>query len=169
MTTLLRKSAFAAVCLGAVLGLSACTTADPLPLQRLDSTDQQIRSETTQAALENGPLGEARNWTNPASGHRGTVTPTRTYAEESERPCRDYQTTVTVEGDTETSLYRACREPDGEWVVVPRPYRYAGYGHRHPYWPYYRYPRYRYPYYGYGYHHGYHGGSHFSLGTGFTI
>ncbi len=160
-----------AVFLAALSALAACTTAPPRPLERLDSTDRQIRSEATQAALENSPLGEARNWTNPASGHRGTVTPTRTYAEESERPCRDYQTTVTVEGETETSLYRACREADGQWVEVPRPNRYARKGHLHPYGPYHRYPHYRYPYYGYygfGHRH-YHSGFHFSLGTGFAI
>lgn len=34
-------------------------------------------------------------------------------------PCREYQTTVTIDGKTETAYGRACRQADGTWKRVP--------------------------------------------------
>ena len=151
----------------AALWLSACASA---PLREsLDDKDRELQHQTIQEALESGKVGEARNWENPDNGHRGTVTPTETYAEDPSRPCRDYQTTVTIEGKTETTFRRACRDTEGQWTQVRRrsgtyAYRpYYGYPHHHFHYPYYH------PYYRFGHHHGYHShsGFSFSFGHGF--
>jgi surface antigen len=56
-------------------------------------------------------------WTNPDSGHSGTVTPVRTY-QSGGTYCREYQQTVTIGGQQERSYGTACRQPDGSWKIV---------------------------------------------------
>ncbi len=73
---------------------------------------------TSQKALERNRSGQSSGWSNPDSGHRGTVTPTRTYQTAAGRPCREYQQTVTIDGKTERAYGRACRQPDGSWKIA---------------------------------------------------
>ena len=67
-------------------------------------------------AFETTPTNQASSWRNPDSGNEYTVTPTRTYANDS-GPCRDYTTEVIIDGKRETATGTACRE-DGKWRVV---------------------------------------------------
>ncbi len=36
-----------------------------------------------------------------------------------EQNCREYQTTITVEGKTQPAYGRVCRQPDGTWRLQP--------------------------------------------------
>ena len=54
--------------------------------------------------------------TNPETGNRGTIEPTRTY--QSGQTCREYQHTVYVGGRAEQARGNACRQPDGTWRIV---------------------------------------------------
>lgn len=83
----------------------------------LDKADQQAANQAGQRAFESAPSGSPVAWNNPDSGHSGTVTPTRTYYDGSQ-PCREYQTTVTIDGKTENAHGTACRQADGSWRVV---------------------------------------------------
>ena len=74
--------------------------------------------QTSQTALEKNPIGRTSSWSNPDSGHSGTVTPTRTYQTASGGPCREYQQTVTIDGKTEQAYGRACRQSDGSWKIT---------------------------------------------------
>jgi hypothetical protein len=62
----------------------------------LDQRDKRMQAEAAQKALETAPSGKPVAWTNPDSGHSGTVTPVRTY-QSSGTYCREYQQTVTIE------------------------------------------------------------------------
>ena len=84
----------------------------------LDQRDRELAAQTTQNQLEHGQTGQSAEWVNPDSGHRGTVTPTRTYQSSSGQDCRDFTQTVTVDGRTETASGTACRQADGSWKVV---------------------------------------------------
>ncbi len=86
----------------------------------LDAEDEAYRQRTTQQALEGVPSGETASWTNPESGHSGSVTPVTTYRSVSGRFCRDFRATVTVGGDTAESRATACRLGDGSWTIVGR-------------------------------------------------
>jgi surface antigen len=133
----------------------------------LDPADREQMVHTAQAALENNKSGEAANWSNPDSGHLGTVMPVRTFDADSGTPCREYQQTVTVEDKTGVAHETACRQPDGTWKIRGSPdpaginvyweppgydppdYDYPPYRYDYPYWG-SRYPYWgrRYPYYG---------------------
>ncbi len=84
----------------------------------LDRADRLAMQQTAQNALEKNPAGQASSWSNPDSGHSGTVTPTRTYQTAAGEQCREYQQTVTIDGKTEQAYGRACRQPDGSWKIV---------------------------------------------------
>lgn len=83
----------------------------------LDRADQQYATQSANAALERYPDGQSSTWKNPNTGHSGATTPTRTY-ETADGPCREYRTSVVIDGRTETAYGTACRQPDGTWRVV---------------------------------------------------
>ena len=84
----------------------------------LDRADRAAMQNTSQNALEKNPVGRTSSWSNPDSGNKGTVTPTRTYQTASGSPCREYQQTVTINGKTEQAYGRACRQADGSWKIT---------------------------------------------------
>ena len=86
--------------------------------QSLDKVDAMYASRTQQSALEHNKAGQATTWSNPDSGHAGTVTPTRTYQTAQGEYCREYQQSVRVGGKMERAYGTACRRPDGSWEVV---------------------------------------------------
>jgi surface antigen len=130
------------------LALQGCVAANLVGGKPLSPEDRTMIQETTQRALEENKVGESSNWANAERGSRGTVTPTTTFDEDTERPCRDYQQTVTYAGDTRIAFDTACRQPDGTWVSVSSPdgdLVAEGYGSPYSYRDYYR----DYPYYGF--------------------
>ena len=84
----------------------------------LDRADRLYMQQTTNSALENGRSNQAQSWSNPDSGHYGTVTPQPAYQNDIGQYCREYQQTVTIGGQTEQAYGTACRQPDGSWKIV---------------------------------------------------
>ena len=84
----------------------------------LDKADEAYLANNAQSTLETAPTGASSSWVNPDSGNSGSLTPTHTYATASGQPCRDYHSTVTIDGQTEDVYGTACREPDGSWRFV---------------------------------------------------
>ena len=84
----------------------------------LDDQDRRTAALTTQRALESEPSGKTTTWTNPDSGHTGTVTPVRTYQQASGQYCREFEQTVMIGGQRQKSYGTACRQPDGSWQIV---------------------------------------------------
>ena len=83
----------------------------------LDENDRREAERSAQVALERNPDGQPSTWKNPNSGASGSTTPTRTY-DTSEGTCREYTTSVVIDGKTQTAHGTACREPDGTWRIV---------------------------------------------------
>jgi surface antigen len=84
----------------------------------LDAQDRRIAAQNSQNALETVPAGTTTTWRNPDSGNSGTLTPTRTFQNNSGQYCREYQQTITIGGKQEQSYGTACRQPDGTWKIV---------------------------------------------------
>ncbi len=108
------RGKLAAVAIGALAGAYLGSEVG----KSLDRADRLAMQRTSQKALERNRSGQSSGWSNPDSGHSGTVTPTRTYQTASGRPCREYQQSVTIDGKTERAYGRACRQPDGSWKIV---------------------------------------------------
>ncbi len=84
----------------------------------MDDVDRLKSRQATQQALETLPSGTAATWRSPDSGNSGQITPQRTYVDPQGQNCREFQHIVTIGGNTETVVGRACRQSDGTWRVV---------------------------------------------------
>jgi surface antigen len=83
----------------------------------LDEADVAYANRTAQRGFETAPTGQSVAWTNPDTGNRGTITPTRTYQMPGGQYCREFTHTVTVRGHTQEGIGTACRQPDGSWQI----------------------------------------------------
>lgn len=79
--------------------------------------DQQDRQEMNRT-LEDYPDGRTNTWQNPNTGGWYETTPTRTYQPEPQRYCREFTTTVNIDGEQQNAYGTACRQPDGSWRIV---------------------------------------------------
>ena len=104
----------AATAAGAVFGMLAGSEVG----SSLDRADRLYAARTHYAALETAPAGTITRWSNPETGHFGSVTPMRTWRAPGGRYCREYQQTVAVGGQHQRAYGTACRQPDGSWEVV---------------------------------------------------
>ena len=64
--------------------------------------DQEKHYSTTQSALESQKTGTTSVWTNPDTGFKGEITPTRTYYSSEGVPCREYTETIYFDDEEET-------------------------------------------------------------------
>ncbi|MEO6697445.1 MAG: RT0821/Lpp0805 family surface protein [Gammaproteobacteria bacterium] len=80
----------------------------------LDRADEM----KAQQVLERNRVNQASTWRNPDTGNDVTVTPTRTYNRPSGQTCREYTTSVVIQGKRETAHGNACRQSDGSWQIV---------------------------------------------------
>jgi surface antigen len=78
----------------------------------LDDQDE----DRAQDVLEANRVNETETWTNPDTGAEWAMTPTRTYRD-GERPCREFETVVRVDGEAHQVDGVACRNDDGEWEI----------------------------------------------------
>jgi surface antigen len=85
--------------------------------ESLDKADANY-ARGAQDRAHAAPIGQQISWSNPESGHSGTITPRREGNDSAGNYCREYQQTVTVGGKTEQAYGTACRQPDGSWKVV---------------------------------------------------
>jgi surface antigen len=102
-----------------VLMLGACagfTGGDAALYQSLADTDFQLASRTMQGTLESAPDGATRSWANDQTGHRGSLTPTRTYVSDSGSFCREYREELVVGDRSGTFHHAACRDENARWV-----------------------------------------------------
>jgi surface antigen len=81
------------------------------------SMDETDRLKTAHA-LENVRTGVASSWSNPDTGNRYTVVPTKTI-ENPSGPCREYTIDATVAGSKDKVYGTACRQADGSWKTQP--------------------------------------------------
>ena len=84
----------------------------------LDRADMTYYQKAQQQALETGQPGQALPWSNPQSGHNGTIVAQAPYKNDSGQYCREFQNKITVGGQTQNGYGTACRQPDGSWQIV---------------------------------------------------
>ena len=86
--------------------------------ESLDKADQMYAQRTAQNSFETAKTGQTQSWSNPDSGHSGTITPIKTYQTQSGQYCREFTQTIQVGGKKEQGYGTACRQPDGTWKII---------------------------------------------------
>ena len=109
------KGQIAATILGTLLGAAVGSEVG----KSLDQADQMYAEQSANHILEFNKTGQTATWSNPQNGHQGSFTPTRTYRLADGAPCREFVTTVLIQGRQEVAIGRACRQLDGTWRLVP--------------------------------------------------
>lgn len=107
------KGQLAAVAIGAIAGAWAGSELG----KKLDEEDKVYAQRTAQDAMEYNKAGQTSTWRNPDSGNSGTVTPVQTYENSAGKDCREFETSIFVEGEQEKGTGTACRQPDGTWQI----------------------------------------------------
>ncbi len=108
------KGALAAIAIGTLAGAWGGSEIG----KSLDKADQLYSQRTTQDALEYNKAGQVSTWRNPDSGHSGTVTPISTYRASEGADCREYETSIYIDGKQEKGIGKACRQADGTWKIT---------------------------------------------------
>jgi len=62
------------------------------------------------------PLSQAVTWKNPDTGHSGKITALRDGYTANGSYCREFQQTITIEGQHQQKYSKACQQPNGTWV-----------------------------------------------------
>ncbi|HEV2673529.1 MAG TPA: hypothetical protein VGV37_03240 [Aliidongia sp.] len=84
----------------------------------LDSADEAFRAISYRQAWA-GPLGQEQRWTNPATGHAGSVRAVKERLDTTTRqPCREIAETLVSDGRPATGYAVGCRGDDGAWRIV---------------------------------------------------
>lgn len=99
--------------LGAALGAYAGSELG----KKLDKADKEEVLKAEEKATD-APVGETVAWSNPQSGNSGTITPVAETRDASGKTCREYKSTIIVDGKEEVVNGTACKQPDGSWSVV---------------------------------------------------
>jgi surface antigen len=84
---------------------------------KLDDRDRRMAEEAAARAFEQNRTGQTSTWSNPDTGHSGTITPTKTYQLASGQYCRRYTQTIDVGGEPQQASGTACRRSDGTWEI----------------------------------------------------
>lgn len=87
----------------------------------MSNVDKVFHERTTTDTLEYAKPDEQVSWSNPDSGNSGTVAAGETYQNDAGEDCRQFETTVQVEGEDRATEGTACRMPDGTWQVLEEP------------------------------------------------
>lgn len=87
-------------------------------LPPLVKVEQQAMNDTLQYALEYNKTNQAADWLNPDTGRSGVVLPVRTFFDAQRRPCREFTTIITIDGEKQQGYGTACRQSNGAWHVV---------------------------------------------------
>ena len=77
----------------------------------MDKIDQNCVGQT----LEHAGDGETIRWNSPDNATRYEVTPQKSFQSADGSFCREYQTTIIIDGRPERAYGDACRQPDGSW------------------------------------------------------
>lgn len=101
--------------MGILLAGCTATGRDPAVYQSLSEEDVRSAAATVQAALEQAPDGVSRVWRNPQTGHRGSVTPIRTFIGSDGRFCREYREVLDLREAKGSFLHTACRDQEAGW------------------------------------------------------
>ncbi|WP_073956201.1 RT0821/Lpp0805 family surface protein [Thalassospira sp. TSL5-1] len=69
-------------------------------------------------ALDRLPDGQTATWTNPDSKQQYSITPVKTFKNEDDQYCREYNASVKINGAQQKTLGTACLQPDGSWRLL---------------------------------------------------
>lgn len=87
-----------------------------LPINQYSPEDIEILRQNMTQALDQAADDEKREWSNPATGRAGSITPLNT-VKENNKLCRQTRFGSFTDEQENLSEFYLCRQADGEWAV----------------------------------------------------
>lgn len=84
----------------------------------LVEVEKQAMSNTLQYALEYNKIEQAADWVNPDTSRSGSVVPVLTFVNNQGQSCREFITTIIIDGEQQQGYGTACRQTNGTWYMV---------------------------------------------------
>jgi surface antigen len=81
--------------------------------------DAKIIMQVGADMLRNAPDGESRPWSNPQTGHSGTITVLRSY-KRGNLPCRDAKVNSQLKEGSVAYVLPVCQVADGSWKIAAK-------------------------------------------------
>jgi len=82
--------------------------------ESMDEADRYCAGQAFVNAEDNQPVA----WVNPDTQRQYNVTPNNSYTRDSGRYCRDYTSSVVVNGQREQATGTACQDYSGNWQII---------------------------------------------------
>ena len=82
----------------------------------LDRADEAYVQRAVQR-VGTASTGRTIRWENPETGNRGTFRPTNLPRRTRDGFCREFSTTIFVDGQAQKGTGRACQNRDGTWAI----------------------------------------------------
>lgn len=82
--------------------------------KNMQSSDNTYVNRT----VTHNPIGRTTRWTNNQTGAVYSMTPIRRVHVANYNHCREFQTTMTLNGGSQTTRSTACRMSNGQWVNI---------------------------------------------------
>ena len=102
----------------ALLAITLLVLADGARADALDPADEAFRATSYRQAWA-GALGREQHWTNPVTGHSGSVRPVKERLDPAtHQTCREIQETLTAGDRPATGYAVGCRGTDGAWRII---------------------------------------------------
>ena len=121
MKSMIRIQILTTICvLSSMLSMSAAASswgwATETPIGKLTPEDIDLLKATARDVLNNSVDGQEVHWSNPETGHSGTIAVSNTRKVKGQT-CRDTIVTIDAVSIKGTSEYLLCAQKDGTWKI----------------------------------------------------
>lgn len=79
---------------------------------------ENLDSQVASTVLEKNKINETTKWKNPDTDLKASITPTKTFKNDSNDDCREFEYSYVHKGERSAGKNVACRDIDGNWVLM---------------------------------------------------
>lgn len=94
----------------------AWSWAKRLPVNQYTPQDIEVMKSVLNEVLDSGADGVEAEWSNPETGHGGSITPLNSIDQDG-RQCRQTRIRNLAKSTENISEYFLCKQPDGVWAA----------------------------------------------------
>lgn len=79
---------------------------------------ENLDSQVASTILETNKLNQTTTWKNPDTDLKASITPTKTFKNDSNDDCREFEYSYDHKGERSSGKNVACRDANGNWVLI---------------------------------------------------
>ena len=79
---------------------------------------ENMDSQVASTIIETNKLNQTTKWRNPDTDLKASITPTKTFKNDSNDDCREFEYSYDHKGERSSGKNVACRDANGNWVLL---------------------------------------------------